>query len=42
VETEAQASALRALHCDYLQGYLISKPLDEEALLAWLAGNQPG
>lgn len=36
VETEAQASALRTLQCDELQGFYISKPLlasDVEALL---------
>ncbi|MDX1320000.1 MAG: EAL domain-containing protein, partial [Oceanospirillum sp.] len=27
VETEAQKNALADLDCDYLQGYLISKPL---------------
>ncbi|WP_417594318.1 EAL and GGDEF domain-containing protein [Oceanospirillum sp.] len=27
VETQEQRSALKALECDYLQGYLISKPL---------------
>jgi EAL domain-containing protein (putative c-di-GMP-specific phosphodiesterase class I) len=37
IETSAQREALRALDCDYGQGYLFSRPLDRtqaEALLA--------
>ncbi len=36
VETEAQRQALAAMHCDELQGYLISRPLDAVALANWL------
>jgi diguanylate cyclase (GGDEF)-like protein/PAS domain S-box-containing protein len=37
VETEAQREALAAMHCDEMQGYLISRPLSAEALGNWLA-----
>ncbi len=33
VETEAQRDFLLAHHCDFLQGFLFSKPLQSEALL---------
>ena len=33
VETEAQLAELRALGCDYGQGYLFDRPLDEAAIL---------
>lgn len=36
VETEAQRQALAAMHCDELQGYLISRPLGAVALATWL------
>ncbi len=36
VETEAQKRYLVDIGCDYLQGYLISKPLPDEQLLAFL------
>jgi diguanylate cyclase (GGDEF)-like protein len=36
VETEAQAALVRQLGCDKAQGYLYSRPLEEQALLAWL------
>jgi len=36
VETEAQRQALSAMHCDELQGYLISRPLGAAALATWL------
>ncbi len=38
VETEEQAAMLAALGCDCLQGYLISRPLPEDALQRLLAG----
>jgi diguanylate cyclase (GGDEF)-like protein/PAS domain S-box-containing protein len=41
VETEEQASILRSLGCDQMQGYLFSKPLGVDALLAWHARNEP-
>jgi EAL domain-containing protein (putative c-di-GMP-specific phosphodiesterase class I) len=31
VETEEQLCSLRELGCDYVQGFLISKPIDAEA-----------
>ena len=36
VETEAQATLLRTLGCDYLQGHLFSVPLDGDALVEML------
>jgi EAL domain-containing protein (putative c-di-GMP-specific phosphodiesterase class I) len=36
VETEAQREALAAMHCDEMQGYLISRPLAADALGVWL------
>jgi diguanylate cyclase (GGDEF)-like protein len=43
IETEAQAAAVRALHCAKGQGYLFSRPLTSNALLDWLrAGDAPG
>ncbi len=36
VETEAQRSHLVSIGCDYLQGFVISKPLPEDALLVFL------
>jgi len=38
VEDERQAQILRQLGCPLAQGYLYSRPLSPEALLAWLAG----
>ena len=35
VETGAQAEFLRSLGCDEMQGYLLSRPLPAEALVAW-------
>lgn len=37
VETAAQLATLRALHCEYGQGYFFAKPLDREAATALLA-----
>jgi EAL domain-containing protein (putative c-di-GMP-specific phosphodiesterase class I) len=39
VESEEQASMLRNLHCDFMQGYLFSKPVPFEELASMLAGN---
>ena len=36
VETQAQSDFLAALNCQYIQGYLNSKPLTEEAFKAYL------
>jgi len=38
VEDERQAQILRELGCPLAQGYLYSRPLSPENLLAWLAG----
>ncbi|MCO5732147.1 bifunctional diguanylate cyclase/phosphodiesterase [Rhizobium sp. SSA_523] len=37
IETESQARALGAAGCDQLQGYLVGKPMDEEALESLIA-----
>jgi EAL domain-containing protein (putative c-di-GMP-specific phosphodiesterase class I) len=39
VETEAQSQLLRLLRCDQIQGYLISKPVPADAMLALLRKN---
>lgn len=36
VETEAQAECLRAMGCDLMQGFLLSRPLTPVALRSWL------
>lgn len=36
VEEEKQLQQLRRWHCDQIQGYLIGRPLDEEAAIAYL------
>ncbi|MFC5300925.1 EAL domain-containing protein [Azospira restricta] len=40
VETEAQARFLRARHCDAMQGYLYSRPLDADRFGRLLAGDR--
>jgi EAL domain-containing protein (putative c-di-GMP-specific phosphodiesterase class I) len=40
VELPEQMEFLRAINCDGVQGYLISKPLPAEALWAWVATNR--
>ncbi|RKT43007.1 putative bifunctional diguanylate cyclase/phosphodiesterase [Thiocapsa rosea] len=37
VETQAQADYLRALHCDLMQGYLVSRPLPVEEITRFLS-----
>lgn len=37
VETTEQADCLRALGCDEMQGYLLSRPMPPEALPAWMS-----
>jgi EAL domain-containing protein (putative c-di-GMP-specific phosphodiesterase class I) len=39
VETEEQAKMLRLLRCDQMQGYLFSKPVPNDALIALLRKN---
>ncbi|MGZ4640044.1 MAG: putative bifunctional diguanylate cyclase/phosphodiesterase, partial [Actinomycetes bacterium] len=41
VETPEHWRALRELRCDAAQGYLISRPLPDGAITAWLAGRVP-
>jgi diguanylate cyclase (GGDEF)-like protein/PAS domain S-box-containing protein len=41
VETEEQAALLRELHCDQMQGYLFSRPLPAEELVALLRSKHP-
>jgi diguanylate cyclase len=41
VETEEQAALLRELHCDQMQGYLFSRPLPAEDLVALLRSKHP-
>ena len=36
VETRAQAACLRELGCDEMQGYLLSRPMNPTALVAWM------
>jgi len=38
VETEAQRLLLTSHHCDFMQGYLFSRPLPAEAALAFIKG----
>ena len=38
IETEAQAALLRAMGCDYGQGYLFSRPLDDKGVETLLFG----
>ncbi|TAL71368.1 MAG: EAL domain-containing protein, partial [Rhodanobacter sp.] len=40
VETPEQRQALERLGCDGMQGYLVSRPLDDVAFRQWLAGRQ--
>ncbi len=39
IETRAQAEVLRVLGCDVIQGFGVAEPMDEDALLAWLASD---
>jgi EAL domain-containing protein (putative c-di-GMP-specific phosphodiesterase class I) len=41
VETQAQLAHLRDLHCDVLQGYLLSPPVDAEYIPKLVADNHP-
>jgi diguanylate cyclase len=40
VETEGQRSALQALHCDELQGYLFARPMAAEVLYDWATAHE--
>ncbi|MDQ4040047.1 MAG: EAL domain-containing protein, partial [Actinomycetota bacterium] len=37
VEDDVSRQLLTELQCDFLQGYLISRPLTERNLLSWLS-----
>lgn len=39
VETEEQLAQLKALHCDFAQGFLFSEPVSADAMTVILAGN---
>jgi EAL domain-containing protein (putative c-di-GMP-specific phosphodiesterase class I) len=41
VETEAQLQFLRAHHCDEIQGYWLSPPLEAQRCLAFIRNWQP-
>lgn len=41
VENSASAMLLNQLHCDYLQGYWIAKPMPAEAITRWLGEFKP-
>lgn len=41
VETESQATDLRAMRCDYLQGFLFSRPVSASAMSGLLAAGWP-
>ena len=41
VETRGQAALLETLGCQLAQGYLYSRPLGNEALVAWLQADHP-
>ena len=41
VETAAQASVLRVIGCDVIQGFAIAEPMEEAAFLAWVASDRP-
>ena len=38
VETEDQVRKLESLDCDYIQGYLFSKPLPQDAYIEFISG----
>jgi EAL domain-containing protein (putative c-di-GMP-specific phosphodiesterase class I) len=40
IETEGQAQLMHELQCDYGQGYLFARPLDAQALVAWVQQRQ--
>ncbi|TQV86519.1 putative bifunctional diguanylate cyclase/phosphodiesterase [Aliikangiella coralliicola] len=41
VETESQLEILRALNCDYVQGYYFLKPVPETEFVEWLKRSEP-
>ncbi len=41
IESEAQATVLRVIGCDVLQGYAVAQPMAEDAFLDWARGVEP-
>ncbi len=41
IENEAQATVLRVLGCDVLQGYAVAQPMAEAEFLTWVRGVEP-
>jgi EAL domain-containing protein (putative c-di-GMP-specific phosphodiesterase class I) len=41
VETESQRTALIALGCNHIQGYLIARPLPVDQVTDWVTGDMP-
>jgi len=41
IENEAQATVLRVIGCDVLQGYAVAQPMAEDAFLDWARGVAP-
>lgn len=41
VEREDQLDALRELHCEYIQGFLFSRPMEPDAFLSLLSSRHP-
>ena len=42
IENEDQATVLRVIGCDVLQGYAVAQPMAEEEFLAWARGVELG
>ena len=42
VEGDIELAAVRAMHCDEVQGYLVSRPLSLGSLKSWLDGQHEG
>ncbi len=41
IESEDQATVLRVIGCDILQGYAVAEPMEEESFLAWARAVAP-
>jgi diguanylate cyclase len=41
IESEDQATVLRVIGCDILQGYAVATPMEEDAFLEWARGVGP-
>jgi FOG: EAL domain len=39
VETKQQLCWLREHQCDYLQGYVLSRPIERQAIETWISPN---